>query len=114
MYPLHWYRKFFHHTVGHPASDWTKTQPLRAVAVKTGGKVTLFSLNHKSFNKRFLVIVQGLADLPDETVIDGEVVVLDVAGRPDFNLLQNFGDAASSTTLSTCWFTKFVISPACR
>jgi bifunctional non-homologous end joining protein LigD len=36
-----------------------------------------------------------LKDLPDDTVIDGELVALGPDGRPDFNLLQNFRSAES-------------------
>jgi ATP-dependent DNA ligase len=37
----------------------------------------------------------ALKDLPDDTVIDGELVALGPDGRPDFNLLQNFRSAES-------------------
>jgi ATP-dependent DNA ligase len=36
-----------------------------------------------------------LRALPDETVIDGELVALDEKGKPNFNLLQNFRSAES-------------------
>jgi bifunctional non-homologous end joining protein LigD len=67
----------------------------RSIAFKTGGKVYLRSRNDHDFVGRYPNIVKGLCGLPDETVIDGEVVALDELGRPSFNALQNYGSSNS-------------------
>ena len=66
-----------------------KWDGFRAIALKTGGSVHLRSRNDKDFNGKYPAIVKALADMPDETVLDGEVVALDELGRPSFNALQN-------------------------
>jgi DNA ligase D-like protein (predicted ligase) len=61
----------------------------RALAVKSGDEVTIFSRRKRSLNLQFPSLVEALADLSTGTVVDGELVALDDTGRPNFNLLQN-------------------------
>jgi bifunctional non-homologous end joining protein LigD len=67
-----------------------KLDGYRAIAFKSGGTVRLRSRNDNDFTDRYPTVVRGLAKMPNETVIDGEVVALDDGGRPSFNALQNF------------------------
>ena len=70
-----------------------KLDGYRAIAFKTGGTIHLRSRNDNDFSIRYSNVVKGLAKLPDETVIDGEVIALDDDGRPSFNILQNYGSS---------------------
>ena len=71
-----------------------KLDGYRAIAVKSG-RVNLFSRRRKSFNAHYPDLVEALGELPEGTVVDGEVVVLDDSGRPNFNMLAQFRSGAS-------------------
>src|SRR5262249_44360359 len=76
--------------------DWLyelKLDGFRSIAFKTGGRVYLRSRNNKDFNASYPGILKALAGMPDETVIDGEVIALDETGRPSFSALQNYGSS---------------------
>jgi len=77
-------------------SEWTyeiKLDGFRVEAVKRHGIVTLYSRRGNILNGKFPYIAAALRELPDETVLDGELVALDSKGRSVFNLLQNFRSA---------------------
>ena len=57
--------------------------------MKRGGEVTLFSRHKKILNRRFPSVVEALASLGGDFVLDGELVAIDPQGRPSFQLLQN-------------------------
>src|SRR4026209_2460212 len=70
-----------------------KLDGYRAIAFKTGKRVHLRSRNDHDFSLRHPAVRNGLTRLPDETVIDGEVIALDDDGRPSFSRLQNYGSS---------------------
>jgi bifunctional non-homologous end joining protein LigD len=70
-----------------------KLDGYRSIAFKSQEKIHLRSRNNKDFSGRYPEVVKALSGMPDETVIDGEIVALDSDGRPSFNTLQNYGSA---------------------
>ena len=54
-----------------------KLDGYRAIAAKAAGRVQLWSRNENDFGLRYPSIAKALATLPDETVVDGEIVALD-------------------------------------
>lgn len=68
-----------------------KLDGYRAVAFKTAGKLQLRSRNDNEFALRYASVAKALTQLPDDTVIDGEIVAPDSEGKPSFNALQNYG-----------------------
>ncbi|PYU19289.1 MAG: ATP-dependent DNA ligase, partial [Acidobacteria bacterium] len=72
-----------------------KLDGYRAFAVKSGRTINLYSRRRKSFNSQYPYLIEALHDLPDGTVVDGEVVALDESGRPNFHLLQHYRSQAS-------------------
>ena len=55
-----------------------KLDGYRAIAFKRDGVVHLRSRNDNDFSARYPGVVKGLAKMPNDTVIDGEVMAFDL------------------------------------
>ncbi|MEJ7626335.1 MAG: DNA ligase D [Ferruginibacter sp.] len=66
----------------------------RAIAYLQNGKVEIRSRNNKSFNDKFYPILQALQKWKIDAVVDGEIVVVNDKGLPDFGDLQNWRSEA--------------------
>ena len=62
----------------------------RAIAEIEGGQVQLYSRNQLSLEERFAPLVKSLQNFGHDAVLDGEVVVVDESGKPQFQLLQDY------------------------
>lgn len=68
----------------------------RGLGLRTGGRSRLFSRNGRDFTERFPTVARALEKLPDETLMDGEIVAFDRNGRASFNQLQNHARTANN------------------
>ncbi len=67
-----------------------KLDGYRALAFLNNGSVELKSRNENSFNQKFKPVYEALKEWNINAVLDGEIVVLNEEGRPDFNGIQQW------------------------
>jgi bifunctional non-homologous end joining protein LigD len=71
----------------------------RTIAYLDNGNVALRSRNNKSFNEKFYPLTRSLEDWKINAVLDGELVVLNEEGLPDFSGLQAWRSEADGALL---------------
>lgn len=75
--------------------DWLfeiKWDGYRAIAEIKDGDVNLYSRNGLVFNDTYPLVTNALKKIKQQAVLDGEIVVLDEKGNPDFQKLQHYED----------------------
>lgn len=73
--------------------DWIfeiKWDGYRVISEAGENKVSMYSRNANRFNETYPLLAQELEKIQMDMVLDGEVVVLDDAGNPNFQLLQHY------------------------
>src|SRR5687768_15626825 len=74
--------------------DWIyeiKLDGFRALAIKNGRDVQLFSRNQKELGGKFPEVVRAVAKIKArDFIIDGEIVAVEKTGRTSFQLLQAY------------------------
>jgi bifunctional non-homologous end joining protein LigD len=77
--------------------EWSyeiKLDGYRCLIARNASSVHLWSRRENDITKEFAAIARACRHLDPNTLLDGEIVALDEAGRPSFNILQNFRSKA--------------------
>ncbi|HJU45944.1 MAG TPA: DNA ligase D [Chitinophagaceae bacterium] len=75
------------------SEDWLfeiKWDGYRAIAEINGKNIRLYSRHGNSFLQTYAPIAAALKKIKHKAIIDGEIVVLNEEGNPDFQLLQQY------------------------
>lgn len=66
-----------------------KLDGYRVLVMKKRSVVTIFSRRGNNFSDKYTSIADAFSFLPADTIVDGELVVLDDQGKPSFGALQH-------------------------
>lgn len=75
------------------SDDWLfeiKWDGYRAIAEVDKKNTKLYSRNGLTFDKAYPKVFEALASLEKHAILDGEIVVFDETGKPNFQKLQNY------------------------
>jgi bifunctional non-homologous end joining protein LigD len=75
------------------SSEWIfeiKWDGYRAIAEISKRGNRLYSRNGLTFDKAYVKVFEGLKSFKKDAIIDGEIVVFDEKGKPNFQKLQNY------------------------
>ena len=73
--------------------DWVfeiKWDGYRAIAEIHEGEIRFYSRNGLTFDKAYSKVFEALKSIEHDAIIDGEIVVFDETGMPNFQRLQNY------------------------
>ena len=73
----------------------------RAIAELSSNEIKLYSRNGNDFSQNYLVVIEELKKLDHEAIFDGEIVVLNENGFPDFQKIQHYED---NTDFPLCYY----------
>lgn len=79
----------------------------RAISEIKDGEVSLYSRNGLLFNNSYPVVANALKKIKHNAVLDGEIVVMNEAGRSDFQKLQHYED---NTRYPICYYVFDILS----
>ncbi len=81
------------------SAEWLyeiKWDGYRAIAEISSKAIQLYSRNGNDFSKNYPVIITALKSIKHNAVLDGEIVVLNEKGFPDFQKIQHYEDNTGS------------------
>jgi bifunctional non-homologous end joining protein LigD len=95
-------------------SGWlyeVKWDGYRAISYLNNSEVDIRSRNNKPFNEKFYPVFNALKDWKVNAVVDGEIIVLNDKGMPDFGALQTWRSEADGELVyyvfDILWFDGF-------
>jgi DNA ligase-1 len=80
-----------------------KLDGIRLILSKFDDRIKLYTRHNNEVSSKFPELLH--LDIPDGTILDGEIVVTDLQGKPDFEaMMQRFSSNKSEHTIQYCVF----------